>query len=631
MPNRDDRSWLDALSDTPLNLGNYPGYAAGAGQWIGNAALNIGKSLSFSLDHPESPISAPNQPHTPGARDYNMLSEWPESLPPAGGAPGVATRGYMGLPPMITETAAAWDRLFGEQNNWHDGLGEVYPGDMNADAATAALAFYGGNALNPLARVPRGSVASGAMREGASALDMSPETRLARKADNDVWYHGTPNANFDRFDLDGIAQNRINSGFAGVSVTKSPFEASEMYASALGEAPGVFPLWLDVKNPFVWDISDVPNTVAAAKKHYPDLDIGAGDFPTKNRWELSEALRDAGFDAIDVTDKGRILERAAIAPNTVRSATTGETIFSDNKPSILGAAAATADQPQGITAYHGSPHDFDKFSLDKIGTGEGAQAYGHGLYFAENEGVARSYRDSLSHDGLGVVARGRLRQHGGDVDKTIEYLRGRNLPNDVAALAELENAKASGVDAGRMYQVRINADPNDFLDWDKPLSQQPGAAQKAIQSHPAFLPPLSENPDNFMRNAMRDPETSNMLREAGIPGIRYLDGNSRGSADVNDLRSAVSMWEIAARKSPNDQYATQMLSDAKAKLADAEKGLSSNYVVFDDSLIDILKKYGLTGAVLGAGALGLTGTEASAEPAPQYDPELEDIIKRYQY
>ena len=34
--------------------------------------------------------------------------------------------------------------------------------------------------------------------------------------------------------------------------------------------------------------------------------------------------------------------------------------------------------PMGITAYHGSPHTFDKFNPAKIGTGEGAQAYGHG-------------------------------------------------------------------------------------------------------------------------------------------------------------------------------------------------------------------------------------------------------------
>jgi hypothetical protein len=33
--------------------------------------------------------------------------------------------------------------------------------------------------------------------------------------------------------------------------------------------------------------------------------------------------------------------------------------------------------PPSITAYHGSPHSFDQFDLSKIGTGEGAQAYGH--------------------------------------------------------------------------------------------------------------------------------------------------------------------------------------------------------------------------------------------------------------
>lgn len=37
------------------------------------------------------------------------------------------------------------------------------------------------------------------------------------------------------------------------------------------------------------------------------------------------------------------------------------------------------------SAYHGTPHKFDEFSLDAIGTGEGAQAHGWGLYFAENK------------------------------------------------------------------------------------------------------------------------------------------------------------------------------------------------------------------------------------------------------
>src|SRR5215471_20243846 len=42
----------------------------------------------------------------------------------------------------------------------------------------------------------------------------------------------------------------------------------------------------------------------------------------------------------------------------------------------------------GIRAYHSSPHDFDRFDMSKIGTGEGAQVYGQGLYFAENPAVS---------------------------------------------------------------------------------------------------------------------------------------------------------------------------------------------------------------------------------------------------
>jgi hypothetical protein len=33
--------------------------------------------------------------------------------------------------------------------------------------------------------------------------------------------------------------------------------------------------------------------------------------------------------------------------------------------------------------------------LENIGTGEGAQAFGYGLYFAEEEPVAKAYRDAL--------------------------------------------------------------------------------------------------------------------------------------------------------------------------------------------------------------------------------------------
>ena len=58
-------------------------------------------------------------------------------------------------------------------------------------------------------------------------------------------------------------------------------------------------------------------------------------------------------------------------------------------PAPSGPAASQA----GAIVYHGSPHKFDRFDSSKIGTGEGAQAYGHGLYLADNKDVAATYRN----------------------------------------------------------------------------------------------------------------------------------------------------------------------------------------------------------------------------------------------
>ena len=48
-------------------------------------------------------------------------------------------------------------------------------------------------------------------------------------------------------------------------------------------------------------------------------------------------------------------------------------------------------------AWHGTPHDFDSFNLQAIGTGEGAQVHGWGLYFAGDRKVSEEYRERLSH------------------------------------------------------------------------------------------------------------------------------------------------------------------------------------------------------------------------------------------
>lgn len=248
-----------------------------------------------------------------------------------------------------------------------------------------------------------------------------------------------------------------------------------------------------------------------------------------------------------------------------------------------------------IKAYHGSPHDFNEFDLSKIGTGEGAQAYGHGLYFADQEGVARSYRDALAMgDPSGIrtaqpgqwdrasldAAGGAVKDAGGDVSKAVQQLRARaqKLPNpvDVAAADRLE-AGLYQIDPngpGKMYEVNIHADPSTLLDWDKPLSQQPEAIQRIGRQALRFTDRYHPNRWNdlpghavmreigVLANSQGQPGqrmAEDALKNAGINGIQYLDGGSRAAGEG-----------------------------------------SKNYVVFDDKLIEILRKYGLIPPTLGA-------------------------------
>ena len=67
-------------------------------------------------------------------------------------------------------------------------------------------------------------------------------------------------------------------------------------------------------------------------------------------------------------------------------------------------------------AYHGSPYSFDKFTLDHIGSGEGAQAHGWGLYFTLDKKVAEKYKRNLTREKQDVPT----------IDKEL-YYNGRKL------------------------------------------------------------------------------------------------------------------------------------------------------------------------------------------------------------
>jgi hypothetical protein len=227
---------------------------------------------------------------------------------------------------------------------------------------------------------------------------------------------------------------------------------------------------------------------------------------------------------------------------------------------------AASQVRQGIKAYHGSPHDFPpvrelempdgavvyqhmddavpegasvikehplgRFDMSKIGSGEGAQAYGRGLYFAEREGTAQSYRDTLSNsskfnpkmeggdpiprwmfneikrDGAESVRR-RLNKRldhiekikaGGDYryvtqntdanalavesDSRVDLWKvddqERSAKNALLQLDRIENGEKI-VDVGNMYEVNIDVKPDELLDWDLPLDEQPENIRKALE------------------------------------------------------------------------------------------------------------------------------------------------------
>ena len=240
------------------------------------------------------------------------------------------------------------------------------------------------------------------------------------------------------------------------------------------------------------------------------------------------------------------------------------------------------------TVYHGSPHKFNKFDSSKIGTGEGAQAYGHGLYLAETPEVARTYRSAGADPSTFVPVRSirdpaqmastALERAGGDMRHAMAVLTQNMQSGDITAGAALQLLKKRAAlpeskYAGNMYKVDLpdNAIAK-MLDWDKPLSQQPQAIQDAVKplltdafdvrGYKGGWGSLEPDADavrdvftktghslgtfsaqdaaalNFPGSAIvkalgnMDTEsaaTAQLLRKQGLTGIRYLDGGSRGA------------------------------------------------------------------------------------------------------
>jgi hypothetical protein len=364
------------------------------------------------------------------------------------------------------------------------------------------------------------------------------------------------------------------------------------------------------------------------------LGIGVGDFVTAGIMDIQEGARlfSQGRNSGSVADRafGALLVIAGLAEATGVGMLVGKAIKKSiptlragladvgerlNQPgemptvgSNLGnlgnvgdvakVEAPTENKP-GIIAFHGSGADFNEFKLEKIGTGEGNQAYGYGLYFTDVEDIADFYKDAMHQERNFLHLQGKPLntvytaaneekfsdyviknfnpdEHD-DVYRVIDNLgQGLSSLDDADAMAESSLNKAQmslyekirndltlpDLPKGKMYKVNLDVNINDLVDYDKSLNEQSSKIKKALK--PFYEKYSVANSADFgtllesvrsMRSIPED-EFSEQLVAQGIQGVKYKAAGSRGAdRDVADVKM--------------------------------------NYVIFDDKLIDIIKKYGI--------------------------------------
>lgn len=253
----------------------------------------------------------------------------------------------------------------------------------------------------------------------------------------------------------------------------------------------------------------------------------------------SDWLRQAGFTAEPKNRNAGLLGEAVGGVMPIVAAAKAPQIAAGLNQAGRNLSAPRTLNPQtGAIVWHGSPHKFDKFDSSKIGTGEGAQAYGHGLYLAESDDVAKMYRDKLTDPAFKYAgmndAKVRLNEK---IAKRVEAAD----PKRAAALrAEIASLSEPG---GALYKVDL---PDEqiakMLDWDKPLSQQAPEVKKALQSSGLLqysddyfkvnkkASPTGADLHDFLKYSGYDQwELAAKMADQGVPGIRYLDGGSRGA------------------------------------------------------------------------------------------------------
>lgn len=253
-------------------------------------------------------------------------------------------------------------------------------------------------------------------------------------------------------------------------------------------------------------------------------------------------------------------------------------------------------QTYNQSAWHGSPHDFDTFDLGAIGTGEGNQAHGWGLYFAKNREVAQAYKDVLGIDSVEIIS--------GDT----KY----RLNDDIEWY---DNKTKSIIDAENPLSMALTT-----------LSEE-GESTKAIKNLTDFIKSKKDNKSDYVVAQVKRAEQAiqilkdnhfdthqwNTMFEVDIPENEYLLNEQENiekqspivkkavSKISNELNSSVlnnsnlsgkEFYKLLSKELGGDRLASKYLNEHGIKGITYE-GVEDGrcYVVFDDKAIKVIKKY----------------------------------------
>lgn len=404
-----------------------------------------------------------------------------------------------------------------------------------------------------------------------------------------VVYHG--GNIFDVFDYDKIGTNGTAEG-VGFYFTDNK-ETAEGYAKKDGELKECY---LSIKKPLTYDshylsYNDVKNIIKKAaelqaEEYEEDIKDGfISNYADTYSLDIDDAV-EMTTDIIyseDKTDIDMLGELAYSAgdefANRATVLTTGydgivsNGFANERKGGGTFYIAFTPEQIKSVnnqgtfdfanpniyfqSAYHGTPHRFDEFSLDNIGSGEGAQAHGWGLYFAEDREVSERYRKTLSeindkwlYDGKDIssIVKGadiglykRTKHIGkksmlealqnrleaaeekaakskkdddeisklifGDYAPDLNDIEIRDIKRQIDIVKNIDESKIEYKHSeGQLFKIDIPE--NDvLLDEDKGLREQPEKVRKAIFNY------MKDNPDTFNMSIIRNhdelPETKN--------------------------------------------------------------------------------------------------------------------------